>query len=92
VVVLRDDAVSEAVSESPAARKARPGVPLRPAGTFTSLYSFASPGPAFPYAGLVQGGDGMFYGAAYGGGANIQGALYQRPTRARYARERDDPA
>lgn len=51
-----------------------------PAGTFTSLYSFASPGPAFPYAGLVQGGDGMLYGAAYGGGVNIQGALYRVDT------------
>ena len=47
------------------------------AGTVTPLYSFASPGPAFPYAGLVQGADGKFYGATYGGGADAHGALYR---------------
>ena len=47
------------------------------AGTVTPLYSFAAPGPAFPYAGLVQGADGKFYGATYGGGADAHGTLYR---------------
>jgi uncharacterized repeat protein (TIGR03803 family) len=41
------------------------------AQTFTTLYSFgAPPDGATPYAGLVQGTDGDFYGTTAGGGAN----------------------
>jgi uncharacterized repeat protein (TIGR03803 family) len=41
------------------------------AQTYTALHAFgAPPDGANPYAGLVQGTDGSFYGTTYGGGAN----------------------
>ena len=47
---------------------------LTPGGVLTTLYSFCSqtgcPDGANPYAGLVQGTDGNFYGTTYAGGAN----------------------
>ena len=47
---------------------------ITPAGTLTSLYSFCSEtnctDGASPYAGLIQGTDGNFYGTTYYGGAN----------------------
>lgn len=50
---------------------------MTPQGTLTTLYSFCngtgcSDGDA-PYAGLVQGSDGNFYGTTTGGGTNNNG-------------------
>jgi uncharacterized repeat protein (TIGR03803 family) len=42
-----------------------------PAQTFTALYSFDGTGGANPYAGLIQGTDGNFYGTTSAGGANV---------------------
>ena len=44
---------------------------ISPSGTYTNLYSFgSSPTDGFsPFAGLLQGSDGNFYGTTYGGGA-----------------------
>jgi uncharacterized repeat protein (TIGR03803 family) len=47
---------------------------VTPGGTLTALYSFCSDSPScpdgyYPYAGLVQGSDGNFYGTATWGGA-----------------------
>src|SRR2546423_15557318 len=39
-------------------------------GTLTTLASFANTNGANPYAGLVLGNDGSFYGTAENGGAN----------------------
>ena len=40
-------------------------------GALTSLYSFTGGNDgANPYAGLVQGSDGNFYGTTYDGGTN----------------------
>ena len=48
---------------------------LTPAGTLTTLYSFCSQTDcsdgSVPYAGLVQGTDGNFYGTTYYGGAKL---------------------
>jgi uncharacterized repeat protein (TIGR03803 family) len=48
---------------------------ITPSGTLTTLYSFCAqvncPDGAGPYAGLVQGTDGNFYGTTYFGGANL---------------------
>ncbi len=48
-------------------------------GTESVLCSFGvnSGDPAIPQSGLTLGRDGNFYGAAYGGGANLYGALYK---------------
>jgi uncharacterized repeat protein (TIGR03803 family) len=44
---------------------------ISPSGSYTSLYSFSnSPDGAIPWAGLVQGGDGNFYGTTAGGGTS----------------------
>jgi uncharacterized repeat protein (TIGR03803 family) len=48
-------------------------------GTLTTLWDF---GPGFaggtlPYAGLVQGSDGNFYGTTYGGGTNNDGSVFK---------------
>jgi uncharacterized repeat protein (TIGR03803 family) len=54
---------------------------ITPGGALNTLYSFCSlskcaDGDA-PYAGLVQGTDGNFYGAAYTGGAHGRGTVFQ---------------
>ncbi len=45
---------------------------ISPGGDYTNLYSFGSPASDGnnPYAGLVQGSDGNFYGTTFGGGGN----------------------
>ncbi len=50
-----------------------------PAQTLTTLHSFAGrPNDgADPYAGLVQGADGNFYGTTYFGGANNDGTVFR---------------
>jgi uncharacterized repeat protein (TIGR03803 family) len=47
-------------------------------GAFNSLYSFTNGSDgANPYAGLVQGIDGAFYGTTVNGGSNGDGAVFQ---------------
>jgi uncharacterized repeat protein (TIGR03803 family) len=54
---------------------------MTPAGKVTLLYSFCSlPSCAdgqVPWAGLIQGTDGNFYGTTSSGGANGQGTIFQ---------------
>lgn len=51
---------------------------IRANGVFTNLYSFRdSFDGANPYAGLVQGTDGKFYGATFNGGTNDWGTLFK---------------
>ncbi len=51
------------------------------AGTLTTLYSFCAqtncPDGSQPYAGLVQGSDGNFYGTAAGGGTHNGGTVFK---------------
>jgi uncharacterized repeat protein (TIGR03803 family) len=49
---------------------------ITPAGTLTTLYSFAWSDGARPSAGLVQGVDGNFYGTARLGGASGDGTVF----------------
>src|SRR5208282_1721301 len=50
-------------------------------GALTSLYSFTGTNDgANPYAGLVQGSDGIFYGTTYNGGTNNSGTVFQITT------------
>jgi uncharacterized repeat protein (TIGR03803 family) len=47
-------------------------------GTLTSLYSFTGGNDgAYPYAGLVQGSDGSFYGTTEGGGQGGAGTVFR---------------
>ncbi len=54
---------------------------VTPKGTLTTLYSFCSQSGcsdgAYPYAGLVPGTDGNFYGTTYGGGASDDGTVFE---------------
>jgi len=53
---------------------------LTSTGTFNLLYSFSASGTTdgeSPYAGLVQGTDGNFYGTTFGGGANDDGTVFK---------------
>ena len=51
---------------------------LSPDGTFTNLYLFSGFNDGgFPYANLVQGNDGNFYGAAFSGGEHNGGDLFR---------------
>jgi uncharacterized repeat protein (TIGR03803 family) len=50
---------------------------MTPAGGFTTLVSFTSTNGAVPFAGLVQGTDGNFYGSTELGGANNLGTIFK---------------
>src|SRR5207245_451954 len=51
---------------------------LTPAGTFTVLYAFTGGADGgYPYAGLIQGADGNFYGTTYHGGASGAGTVFR---------------
>src|SRR3979490_2519903 len=51
---------------------------LTPAGSLTQLSSFSGGADGgYPTAGLVQGGDGSFYGTASSGGASSAGTIFQ---------------
>ncbi len=50
---------------------------MTPTGTLTSLHSFDSTDGNTPYAGLVQGSDGNFYGTTNGGGADGNGTIFE---------------
>ena len=54
---------------------------ITPGGAFTTLYSFCAQtncaDGANPYAGLIQGSDGNFYGATTEGGANDAGTVFK---------------
>ena len=50
---------------------------ITPSGTLTTLYKFDFTHGAQPYAGLVQGTDGKFYGTTYSGGAYGGGTAYK---------------
>ena len=52
---------------------------ITPSGTETVLYSFAGGGSdgAHPYAGLIQGSDGNFYGTTANGGLGSQGTVFK---------------
>jgi uncharacterized repeat protein (TIGR03803 family) len=46
---------------------------ITPSGALTTLHSFAWSDGAYPFAGLVQGSDGNFYGTTYWGGVYSPG-------------------
>jgi uncharacterized repeat protein (TIGR03803 family) len=51
---------------------------ISPAGALTTLYSFTNGNDgANPYAGLVQGSDGNFYGTTEGGGTSGLGIVFK---------------
>jgi len=51
---------------------------ITPSGSLSALYSFTNgTDGAMPVAGLVQGSDGNFYGAASGGGTHFMGTLFE---------------
>jgi uncharacterized repeat protein (TIGR03803 family) len=51
---------------------------LSPDGAFTNLYKFSGGNDGgFPYANLVQGSDGNFYGAAFNGGKYSGGDVFR---------------
>jgi uncharacterized repeat protein (TIGR03803 family) len=52
---------------------------ITPGGTETVLHAFAKTGSdgQIPYAGLIQGSDGNFYGTTYDGGVNGLGTVFK---------------
>jgi uncharacterized repeat protein (TIGR03803 family) len=54
---------------------------ITPSGTLTTLYNFCAAAHctdgSTPYAGLVQGTDGNFYGTTYGGGSSGNGTVFK---------------
>ena len=51
---------------------------VTPSGTETVLYSFAGGSDGeHPYAGVIQGSDGNFYGTTYQGGASGNGTVFK---------------
>jgi uncharacterized repeat protein (TIGR03803 family) len=54
---------------------------MTPSGTLTPTYSFSGGNDgAFPYAGVVQGLDGAFYGTTFKGGASGNGVVFRLTT------------
>lgn len=49
----------------------------QPAISFSTLHTFTGPEGAQPYAGLVQGSDGYFYGTTYSGGTSNGGTVFK---------------
>jgi uncharacterized repeat protein (TIGR03803 family) len=50
---------------------------ITPAGALTTLVSFDGENGANPYAGLVSGSDGNFYGTTKGGGSDYSGSIFK---------------
>ena len=50
---------------------------IDPAGVFTVKYTFTGPDGASPYTGLVQDAAGNLYGATFGGGTSLEGAVFK---------------
>ncbi len=46
-------------------------------GKLTTLYAFNFSDGAYPYAGMIQGTDGNFYGTTYGGVNSANGSVYR---------------
>jgi uncharacterized repeat protein (TIGR03803 family) len=46
-------------------------------GALATLYMLNFTDGSYPYAGLIQGSDGNFYGTTYGGGASSNGTLFR---------------
>jgi len=50
---------------------------ITPTGTLTTLVTFSSANGIFPFAGLIQGTDGNFYGATFEAGSGSYGTLFK---------------
>jgi uncharacterized repeat protein (TIGR03803 family) len=50
---------------------------VTPSGALTTVYNFAGTDGSAPYAGLILGADGNFYGTTVGGGANNVGTVFK---------------
>lgn len=66
-----------ASSGGPTGRNAGTVFKITPRGVLTTLHSFDITDGVSPYAGLVQGPDGNFYGTTFLGGANSSGTLFR---------------
>jgi uncharacterized repeat protein (TIGR03803 family) len=50
---------------------------ITPTGTLTTLVTFSSANGIFPFAGLIQGTDGNFYGATFEAGSGSYGTVFK---------------
>ncbi|MGO8679046.1 MAG: choice-of-anchor tandem repeat GloVer-containing protein [Limisphaerales bacterium] len=50
---------------------------VTPDGKYSKLYTFVNSDGANPYAGLIQGSDGNFYGTTYAGGGQGLGTVFR---------------
>jgi uncharacterized repeat protein (TIGR03803 family) len=50
---------------------------VTPAGALTTLVSFSGANGIYPFAGLIQGTDGNFYGMTFGGGTADYGTVFE---------------
>jgi uncharacterized repeat protein (TIGR03803 family) len=50
---------------------------ITPAGTLTTIHSFAGSDGSLPYGGPIQANDGSFYGTTEGGGLSYAGVAYR---------------